>query len=93
MTRLLIDTVREFQGGYIYDDNGQLIRAGKLKDGNYIFLDLSRNIEGIVETSPYPHEMIDRVKDCYHVDNYDHRTSDYKNEIRLLEKWPFVPSI
>jgi hypothetical protein len=93
MSKLLISTVREFQGGYIYDHRGQLIRAGKLEDGNYLFLDLSRNIEGIVETSLYPHEMEERVKDCYHVDNYDHRVSDYKEEIKLLEKWPFVSFI
>jgi hypothetical protein len=40
-----------FQGGGQYDDRGQLIHAKLVEDGAIAFLDVSRNIDGIIPSA------------------------------------------
>ena len=89
MAKLLIETIVTFQGGGIYDDNGQLMRAGKLDDGNYIFVDVSRNLDGIVKPSPYPHEMIEDIKHSYLHNDYSYADmrGEYREALRTLQNW------
>ena len=89
MADLILDSVVEFQGGGIYDSNGQLMRAGRLTDGNYIFVDVSRYLDGIVEPSPYPHEMVEHVKWAYLRDDYSNADcrNEYREALRTLETW------
>jgi len=90
MAKLLTDTIVTFQGGGIYDDNGQLISAGKLDDGNYIFVDTSRNIDGIIKPSKYPHDMIREIKHRYlhneYINVFD-TEGKYRNALCTLQNW------
>ena len=94
MAHLRIDltTTIEFQGGGLYDDNGQLIFAAKLLDQDaWLFLDTSRNIDGIIDnpkhslTTKYPAlALIDHINHRYLHNDYAYAGSDYSGEFTAM---------
>ena len=89
MTNLKIDlaTTIEFQGGGLYDDNGQRIFAAKLLNQNaWLFIDTSRNIDGIVEASKYPLPIIDQIKNRYLHNDYAYAGLGYASEFQAMFK-------
>ena len=96
MAKLRIDltTTIEFQGGGLYDDNGQLIFAAKLLDQDaWLFLDTSRNIDGIIDnpkhslTTKYPAlALIDHINHRYLHNDYAYAGLEYSSEFQAMFK-------
>ena len=57
-----------FQGGGLYDEHGQVIAAGRIIENWVMFVDVSRNVDGIVYFDP---ELSDSLKACV-MDEYLH---------------------
>lgn len=71
-----LDDVIFWQTGRHYSDKGQRIACAKNMDGNYVFLDFDRGIDGVILA--IPEEIIPEPKDVMEFIMYRYDHGDYE---------------